>query len=520
MKKHCVDLEKTGQFSPFFLDYLSGKEALKPFYSHPPREEGFDSAIQQKKFSVQQRQVLCEALQRQYQGVSPEPAVLENLKALNSEKTFTVTTGHQLNLFTGPLYVIYKLVSVINLAKVLQGRYPDYKIVPVYWMATEDHDVEEINHFRLDQQTYTWNTGQRGAVGEFDLDSSFATFLSGLPFVPKEFSDAYTQSKTLGEAVRKYMHALFGAQGLVVVDGNDPQLKASFSDVILADLLEHKAFHLAEQTGKKLEALGYGTQLFPREINLFYLEKGIRERIVRKGDHFEVLHTPLQFSESELKHLVKEHPERFSPNVVLRPLYQEMILPNLGYVGGPAEVIYWLQLFDLFKGFEVPFPVLLPRNFALVLPKGVQNKIEQLAWTREQVFQKLEPWKKEFLKNSASMDFSLVKEKEELKALYDRLSSQAQSLEGGLVKAMEAGKVRSLAILEQMGSKFRKAEERRLEVDLGRAKAVLEYVSPGGSPQERVLNLMNFSLENPHFIEDLMSSFDPLDFSMMILDLE
>ncbi|MFN5332398.1 MAG: bacillithiol biosynthesis BshC, partial [Bacteroidota bacterium] len=102
----------------------------------------------------------------------------------------------------------------------------------------------------------------------------------------------------------------------------------------------------------------------------------------------------------------------------------------------------------------------------------------------------------------------------------DRLSSQAQSLEGGLVKAMEAGKVRSLAILDQMGSKFRKAEERRLEVDLGRARAVLEYVSPGGTPQERVLNLMNFSLENPHFIEDLMSSFDPFDFSMMILDLE
>ncbi|MCE2707906.1 MAG: bacillithiol biosynthesis cysteine-adding enzyme BshC, partial [Algoriphagus sp.] len=120
MKKHCVDLEKTGQFSPFFLDYLSGKEALKPFYSHPPREEGFDAAIQQKKFSIQQRRVLSEVLERQYQGVSPEPAVIENLKALNSEKTFTVTTGHQLNLFTGPLYVIYKLVSVINLAKALQ----------------------------------------------------------------------------------------------------------------------------------------------------------------------------------------------------------------------------------------------------------------------------------------------------------------------------------------------------------------------------------------------------------------
>ncbi len=520
MKKHCVDLKKTGQFSTFFLDYLEGKESLRPFYSHLPALESFKEAIQHKHFSVAKRQILTEVLESQYAGLSVTPAVEQQLQALRQEKTFTVTTGHQLNLFTGPLYFIYKLISVINLADRLKERYPDYHFVPVYWMASEDHDAAEINYFKLDGTTYRWETSQTGAVGDFELDASFQTFLKGLGFAPAVFREAYSQSATLAEAVRNYVHALFGEKGVVVLDANDARLKREFVEVMSADLFAQQPFAAAQASTQALEQLGYGSQIYPRPINLFYLDKGVRERIEQEGEEFVVLNTKLRFTAEALKTLLQEHPERFSPNVVLRPVYQEWILPNLGYIGGPAEVVYWLQLKGVFDLFSLPYPVLLPRNFAVLLSAPIQKKIAQLNWAPEQLFQKFADWKKAFVQASSGIDFSLAGAKNQVSQVYKDLADQSTGYDAGLPKAFAAGEVRSLKILEQLGAKLRRAEERRLEVDLLRAKSVFEFLSPGGSPQERVVNFMQFYLDHPALLEELMTCFDPLDFRMQVLSLE
>lgn len=520
MKKHCVDLKKTGQFSTFFLDYLEGKESLRPFYSHLPNLESFEEAIKAKQFSASKRQTLVDVLESQYEGLPISPAVAKQFDALRDEKTFTVTTGHQLNLFTGPLYFIYKLISTINLAKRLQERHPDFHFVPLYWMATEDHDAAEINYFKLDGQTYRWESSQKGAVGDFELDSSFQNFLKGLGFAPAVFRDAYSQSATLAEAVRKYVNELFGAQGLVVLDANDGRLKREFVEVMTADLFTQQPFAAAQASTQALEKLGYGSQIYPRPINLFYLDKGIRERIERDGEEFVVLNTGLRFSAEVISSLLQEHPERFSPNVVLRPVYQELILPNLAYLGGPAEVVYWLQLKGIFDQFAIPFPVLLPRNFAVLLSAPMQKKIAQLEWAPEQLFQKFADWKKAFVQASSSFDFSLTAAKDQVAQVFKELGNQSTTLDTGLPKAFAAGELRSLKILEQMGLKLRKAEERRLEVELLRAKSVFEFLSPGGSPQERVVNFMQFHLDHPTLLEELMACFDPLDFRMQVLSLE
>jgi len=520
MKKHCVDLKKTGQFSTFFLDYLEGKESLRPFYSHLPNLESFGEAIQSKQFSAEKRQILVEVLESQYAGLPMAPAVERHLHALKEEKTFTVTTGHQLNLFTGPLYFIYKLISVINLAQRLQERYPDCHFVPVYWMASEDHDAAEINYFKLDGTTYRWETSQSGAVGDFELDASFQTFLKGLGFAPPVFQEAYSKSATLAEAVRNYVNALFGEKGLVILDANDARLKREFVEVMEADLLEHSPYSAAQASSQALEKLGYASQIYPRPINLFYLDKGIRERIEKDGEEYVVLNTNLRFTATALQDLLQEHPERFSPNVVLRPVYQEWILPNLGYLGGPAEVVYWLQLKGVFDLFSLPFPVLLPRNFAVLLSPPMQKKIAQLEWAPEQLFQKFADWKKAFVQASSDFDFSLTGAKDQVSQVFKNLADQSSTLDAGLPKAFAAGEVRSLKILEQLGAKLRKAEERRLEVELNRAQTVFEFLAPGGSSQERVVNFMQFYLEHPTLLEELMTCFDPLDFSMQVLSLE
>jgi bacillithiol synthase len=518
MKKHCIDLNKTGQFSNFFLDYIEGKEALRPFYTYLPKLESFKEAIGKKTFPIEYRKILYQALKRQYSGLELSEAVSINLESILSEKTFTVTTGHQLNLFTGPLYFIYKIVSTVNLALKLKDAYPEFHFVPIYWMATEDHDFDEINYFKLDGKKYQWTTSQTGAVGDFVLDDSFKAFLKEVQFAPDVFKDAYQSSKTLGEAVRKYVNQLFGPNGLVVVDGHDAMLKSILKPVMRADLFDCSPFEKAKTASQELEILGYKSQIFPREINFFYLEKGVRERIEKFGEGFQVINTEIRFTSEELTALIESNPERFSPNVVLRPLYQEMILPNLAYLGGPAEVVYWLQLKGIFDQFEIPFPMLLPRNFALILDSPVLKKLEQLGWRVADVFVDFDSWKKGFVAQQAQVDYSLVEEKEILSSLFDKKGKEAASLEKSLESAFQSGKVRSLKILDQMGSKIRKAEERRLSVELNRAKAVLDFTAPGGSPQERVVNMMQFYLNNPELIEELLGCFDPLEFKMMVLE--
>lgn len=520
MKKHCVELDQTGQFSKFFLDYMKGEPSLVPFYTHNPELASFKKAIEAKNFPKKNREILVSSLKKQYEGFDIIEAVSQNLARLEGDETFTVVTGHQLNLFTGPLYFIYKIVSTINLAKKLNETYPGQHIVPVYWMASEDHDFDEINYFKLDGKKYQWNSDQKGAVGNFELDKSFKEFLKTVPFAAEVFKSAYSSSKTLAEAVRKYVNELFGEEGLIIVDGDSAELKQIFQPVIQSDLFEHKPFEYSTSTTSKLEELGYKSQIFPREINIFYSEKGIRERIERTANGFVVLNSSIQFSDEEMEKLIQTHPERFSPNVVLRPMYQEMILPNLAYLGGPAEVVYWLQLKDVFNYFEVPFPILLPRNFALLLNKTALRKMKQMNWNAKDLFQDFAVWKKEFVLNESDFDILMEKEREVISNLFDQKGDQVVQLEKSLADSFAAGKVRTLKIIDQMSTKLRKAEERRHQIQLDRAQSLEGLVKPGGSPQERVVNMMQFYLGDPELIQKLLDCFDPLDFRMMVLEHE
>lgn len=518
MNKQGIDLRDTNQFSTFFLDYLDGKESLRPFYAHLPTIDSFAQIIKDKNFSTENRVVLFEALTNQYKGIELSESSQQNLVKLKEDKTYTVTTGHQLNLFTGPLYFIYKIVSTINLANRLKERYPDCEFVPVYWMASEDHDFDEINYFKLDGKKYQWNSDQTGAVGDFLLDDSFKKFLKEVSFASEVFLNAYKSSKSLAEAVRKYVNDLFAEYGLLILDGHDKELKSLFRKVIKEDLFDHGPFQKATETTDKLESLGFKGQIFPREINFFYLDKGVRERIEGLSDGgFQVVNTKISFTEEQMELLIEEHPDRFSPNVVLRPVYQEVILPNIAYLGGPAEVIYWLQLKGVFDLLEVPFPMVLPRSFGLILDEKICRKMRQLGWSDKDLFVDTEEWKKEYVKENASLDISLDEERGILSKLFEEKGKEASELEKTLADAFEAGKVRSLKILDQMSRKLRKAEERKQEITLDRVDAIRDFTHPGGSPQERVVNMMQFYLSDHELIPKLMEVFDPLDFKMWVL---
>jgi len=519
MKLEKVSLGETHSFSPIFLDYLQGKEALQPFYNFLPSLDNLHKAMTQKAphFTAAQRQTLVAALQAQYQDLPHQAAVAQNIESLAQANTYTVTTGHQLNLFTGPVFFIYKLVTAINTARRLKEAHPDQHFVPVYWMATEDHDFAEINHFNLFGQDIAWQAPSGGPVGRMALEGIEKVFES-LPEAIPLFEQAYTQQPNLAAATRAIVHELMGRYGLVVLDADDASLKKALVPVVKNDVLTHKANALVEAANSQLEALGYKTQVFPRHINFFYIEQGIRARIVKQDDGtYKALNTELAWTEAQLLALIEQRPECFSPNVILRPLYQELILPNIAYIGGPAEVAYWMQLKPVFDHFEVPFPVVMPRNFATVINKGTARKYYKTDVSVPELFLDTHTLVQQYVQRHTEQEIDLGPEQEVLAKLFDSIGHKAAVVDKSLTGFVGAEHAKVEKMLSGITKRLKKAEEKKHETAINQLEKIKEKLFPGGGLQERKENVLNYSLNNPDFIPYLLENFDPFDFCMNVV---
>ncbi|MFP4096460.1 MAG: bacillithiol biosynthesis cysteine-adding enzyme BshC [Cyclobacteriaceae bacterium] len=517
MKIVKLSFFKTGTFSPIFLDYINNEEKLEPFYNHRPDLEGFKAQLKEKKFSQAQRNILTETLERQYKGFEQTETVSQNIAKLADDNTFTVTTGHQLNIFTGPLYFIYKIVTTINTCKKLQEAYPDYHFVPVYWMASEDHDFEEISHFHLFGKDYVWQTDQQGAVGRFKTDS-LSSVLEEMPEQVEMFEKAYLEQENLADAVRYYVNELFGKHGLIVLDADDAALKASFRSVMADDLKQHTAKALTDRCSGELEKLGYKAQVYPREINFFYLDEQLRERIELENGKYQVLNTDISFTEQELMAEMEKHPEKFSPNVILRPLYQETILPNLAYIGGPSELAYWLQLKPVFDHYQLPFPILMPRNFGLVINKSNARKLDKLPVQVKDLFRDTQALIARFVEENADGSISLAAEEAEMAKIFDKVREKAAQVDKSLEGFIGKEEKNALKSLQNIEKRLKKSEERNQETQVKQLESLKDKLFPGGSLQERKENFLNFQINNPQFVDELLTYLDPFDYRFNILN--
>ena len=518
MQHRKIPLADTKAFSSFFLDYIQQKETLKSFYHRFPLPENFAEQVREKSgsFPDSHREGLVSTLKKQYQHISPTKAVTHNISALSDPKTFTITTGHQLNIFTGPLYFIYKIVTVINACRRLKEIHPEYHFVPVYWMASEDHDYDEIKYFRLYGKKYVWETTQTGAVGRFNT-KDFGKLLQEIPGDITLFKEAYSRNKTLADAVRHYVNSLFGNEGLVVMDADDHSLKALFKPVIEADIFHHTTVSLVDATNQRLADLGYKTQVFCRDINFFYLDKDVRGRIEKVNDGYQVVETQLRFSENDLRRIVDHEPEKLSPNVILRPLYQEWVLPNLAYVGGPAENVYWLQLKNVFDHFKVPFPMLMPRNFALVIDHTIQRKLEKTGLDLIQYFEGKNYLFNHWTLTNTKNDLTVGAERNTIREIYTQLKKRAESIDKTLGPFAGAEGTRVINGLEKIERKLLRAEKRLHSDKLRQIEAVKDALFPNGSLQERVDNFLTFYQQDNEFIRKLIDRLDPFDYQFNVL---
>ena len=292
-----IDLQKSGVLNSLIADYLKQNPSLKQFYSDFPDTNGFEAALKYANYDYLEREKLVDLLIQQSKEVKNTSAEsIKNIERISQKNTFTITTGHQLCLFTGPLYFIYKIISCINLAEALQEKFPDFNFVPVYWMAGEDHDFAEVNHFRLFGKTLSWETSQTGSVGEFNTNE-LAAVLNQLKEIlgtslaannlTELFSKAYLQNKNLLDATRYLVNELFGEFGLVSINGNEKVFKQQFKDVLSEDIFKNTSAKLVEKSNLALTALGYSNQVNPRMINCFYTQNGLRARIESKANNFK-----------------------------------------------------------------------------------------------------------------------------------------------------------------------------------------------------------------------------------------
>jgi bacillithiol synthase len=517
MKLEKINLGETGNFSPIFLDYISKSEPIRPFYNLFPEKENFKLQIDLKSgFSGEKRVVLYNVLQKQYNQLQISEAVSKSIDLIQENNTFTITTGHQLNIFTGPLYFIYKIATTINACKQLKTLYPEYNFIPVYWMASEDHDFDEISSFNLFGQKYKWETDQKGAVGRFN-PSSLKELLDRIPEKPEVFEKAYLTQKTLADSVRYYVNWLFGEEGLLVLDPDNQELKSLFKSVIKDDLINNTAGLTTEETSRKLDKAGYKTQIHPREINFFYLESNLRERIVKEGKQYKVLNSTIEFSEKEILDQIESHPERFSPNVVLRPLYQEVILPNLAYIGGPAEIAYWLQLKGVFDYYNEVVPFLMPRNFALFINKTNAKKFRKLNISIEDLFQEIHELKSTFIRKNSNINIEFQPEFEVLEQIFESIKYKAKAVDASLEGWVAAEGAKVIKAIEAIEKRLKKAEEKNQETGLAQLENIKEKLFPGGSLQERVDNFLNYYINNPEIIQYFIYNLDSFDFRFNVI---
>lgn len=516
MKLNKIEFEETNRFSSIFLDYIHSKKELQPYYAYNPNIESFEKAIANRNFDDAKRAILVKILKDQYKNISSSSSLSKNIDLLNETNTYTITTGHQLNIFTGPLFFIYKIAATINMAKILKEKYPSFNFVPVYWMATEDHDFEEINNFRLFGKKYIWQSDQKGPVGRFET-KSMQGLLEELNEIPGFIRDGYLNTATLSDATRFIVNQLFGNQGLVILDADEKELKDEFKSVIKDDLFNGNAHELAQSATRKLEEQEYKSQIFPRPINFFYMEDGLRERIEEVDGKYKVLNTSLSFSKEEMEALIEEHPEKFSPNVVLRPVYQELILPNLAYIGGPAEVSYWLQLKDVFDHYTISFPVLFPRLFVMIISKAISKKMDKLQLGEKDVFENFNKLKEQILYKDSEPLHELTSQLSELEKIFESIKSKSQLLDKSLEGFVMSEFKKTEKGVENIQKRMKKAEEQKEEVSIKQLEGILEKLFPGGNPQEREDNFLNFYINNPTFINKLMDLLDPFDLRYNIL---
>ena len=494
-----LSYKQTGCFTNTIIDYIDANEKLIKFTAHPVSMEGVKSAIEARKHYNTDRKLLVEVLKKQYASITSAGKVKSNIDLLLKENTFTITTAHQPVIFTGPLYFIYKILHVIRLASLFNDAIPGNHFVPVFYMGSEDADLDELGHIYIEGEKQEWKTNQEGAVGRMKVDEALIKIIEKVsgqllvhPFgeeiihLVKEF---YIEGISIEQATFKFVHHLFAEYGLLILLPDNEELKRSFIPVMKRELTEEFSHQAVKETIAMFPKI-YNAQASGRQLNLFYLDENKRERIERKEENWSVVGTDIRLSKDQLLTELNTHPERFSPNVILRPVFQEMILPNIVFIGGGGEIAYWLELKKVFEETKVPFPLMVLRNSFMIVPGSLRQIIYKLELKTTDLFRNEMDLLNELVKRDSKVELSIEKEKEQLKKIYQEIRDAALKADNSLAKHTETLQAKALQKIETLEKKMLKAERKRFEAQQRQLHKMRSLLFPNNGLQERIDNLL------------------------------
>lgn len=511
-----IPYAQTKAFSSIVTDYVSAAESLQAFYQYAPNIAGIKNAILQRTQHPINRGVLVQTLQQQYSTLPANEKVLANVEKLLLENTFSITTAHQPNIFTGHLYFIYKILHAIKLAETLSSELPEHHFVPVYYMGSEDADLDELGQVTIAGKKYQWETQQKGAVGRMIIDKPFVAMMQAIEGqlsvaafgkdILEIVRNAYTIGKTIEQATLELVHSLFAEFGLVIVLPDNAELKRLFIPVIEKELSEQFSHKAVKATMANFPEQ-YKVQTMGRELNLFYLKDDIRERIEFADEKFSVVNTDLVFDKTSLWAELHAHPERFSPNVILRPAFQGTILPDIAFIGGGGELAYWLELKQVFEAAAVPYPVLVLRNSFLILNQKILSNIDSLGLLVTDFFKPLHLIQLQLVQQASNLQLELTKEKQHLQEVYTQMKAVAAKVDPTLAPHTEALLIAASKKIEQLEKKMIKAEKKKFEAKQRQAEKIKNTLFPNSSLQERVDNILPFyATYGPQLLQQLYAN--------------
>lgn len=531
-------------FSRLFQDYLYNFPKVKHLYACDFHSlESVSSQVDRARKSSEHRKILCEVLLEQNRNFGASERAIEAVESLRDENTFCVVTGQQVGILGGPLYTLYKMFTAIKLANHLNASFPQRKFLPLFWLEGEDHDFAEVNsvtllnhenlpttiEYLLDGKPLDKNIG---AVGELVFDNGLESYFSQIEktLPPSEFRShlmqmlraSYTQGRTFNQAFAHWLSSVLSnleksqpsLPPVVFISSNDKRLKQMLKPVFQKELQEYpRTSQLVIDQSALLEK-EYHAQIKPKAINLFLFYKDGRFLIEPRDNDFALKGIRFYPTRDELFRMVDETPEMFSPNVVLRTICQDTLLPTAVYVAGPSEIAYFGQLKPVYELFGVPMPMVYPRISATIVEQKLQTVLEKYELELIDFFgnrKKLNDRVIDFL-SEVNLDTLFNHATRRIEELSSELKFGLDYIDPTLSGALEHTRSKIESQLRVLKEKAAAAQRRKHEVALRQIDKVYNNIYPNGNFQERELNIVQFM--NKYGVEFPNQLFKELQFDL------
>ena len=528
MKVYQIDYSRLPLWSHTDLAYIHHDQSLDSFLAYPAAKEVFPEVLANRKKFPTDRNLLLQVLKKQYGKLGISLPVADEV--ITDENTFTVTTAHQPTLLTGPLYHIYKIASTIHLSKELTSSIPGHQFLPVFIIGGEDHDWEEVNHFHLFGRKYLWERSASGPCGRLSLDgldemvNTVSDLFANSPFgkdIHELLRTCLDKANNYGDFHQLLIHGLFHSHGLIILNMDDLDLKKAFMPLMEKEIIDRFSIQYVPPTQVALEKKGFKPQAYCRPVNLFYMTDACRERIDPVEGGLQRVESGVKYTLPEMVDELHAHPDRFSPNVIMRPLYQELILPNLAYIGGGGEIAYWLERKSQFDAAGVHFPMLIRRNSLMLIDEATTDQLIKTDLMWEDMLADFDAIVKSYLLRHTQADLNYDDELKMIDNAYQQLAAKAEKIDPTLSKAILAEETKQRKQFDQLGTRLMRAEKQQQETQIKRIQKLKEKLFPEGGLQERQENFLSFyATYGPKWIETMVQICNPFDEKFTIVELK